>query len=265
MAINDEIREQRQKLKGQGFKAHLSYFWAYYKLHTIAALVLIIIIVTTVRDIRAKKPYAFYALVVNSYGMETQEILQQGFSDYAGIDLSTYDCLIDTSTIYNCGQNDDMSIASSEKIFTLIAAGDLDVMVADEPTAAHFASQGDFIDLRDVYSEDELYSLGDDILYVDQAYLDYINSDDFTGYLMSGEADPDDERLELLTKYGENGEYRHIPASEMAEPIPVGIIIKGSTALKESEAYISDTAVVGIVANTGRIDTAVSFVDYLLK
>ena len=27
MAVRDEIRQQRQKLKGQGFKAHWEYFW----------------------------------------------------------------------------------------------------------------------------------------------------------------------------------------------------------------------------------------------
>ena len=32
-SVYGEIREQRKKLKGQGFKAHWDYFWEYYKIH----------------------------------------------------------------------------------------------------------------------------------------------------------------------------------------------------------------------------------------
>ena len=56
MAVRDEIREQRQKLKGQGFKAHWDYFWEYYKIHTIVAVCALIFIITIVRDITGKKP-----------------------------------------------------------------------------------------------------------------------------------------------------------------------------------------------------------------
>ena len=38
MAINDEIREQRKKLKGKGVKAHLAWFWEYEKIPTLAVL-----------------------------------------------------------------------------------------------------------------------------------------------------------------------------------------------------------------------------------
>ena len=35
MAINDEIREQRKKLKGKGIRAHLAWFWEYEKVPTL--------------------------------------------------------------------------------------------------------------------------------------------------------------------------------------------------------------------------------------
>ena len=63
MAVRDEIREQRQKLKGQGFKAHCEYFWEYYKIHTIVAVVAIILLVTFIRDIANRKPYALSDLL----------------------------------------------------------------------------------------------------------------------------------------------------------------------------------------------------------
>ena len=265
MAINDEIRAQRQKLKGQGFKAHLSYFWSYYKLHTLAAVVIIIIVATTVRDIRNKKPYALYAVFLNSTGAQTQELVRGGFAEYADIDLSQYDCLIDTSTGYNRGTTDEITMASSEKIFTLIAANDLDLIVADEPTSAHFAAMGDFMDLRDIYSEEELKSLGDDILYVDQAYIDYLSSDEYTDYLSSGYFEEDSSPDPIVEKYAETGEYKHFAPEEMEDPIPVGIIVKDSAILKESEAFATDTAVVSIVTNTQRLDTAKAFLEYIVR
>ena len=63
MSVHEEIREQQKKLKGQGIKAHLQYFWDYYKIHTIVALAAIIFIVVLVKDVTNNKPYAFYALL----------------------------------------------------------------------------------------------------------------------------------------------------------------------------------------------------------
>ena len=95
-AVNNtrKLKEQQKKLKGQGFKAHWDYFWEYYKIHTIVAIVVLIFIAVTIRDISNNKPYAMYAMFINNRGMETQNILQDGFTEYAHIDTDNYAVIV---------------------------------------------------------------------------------------------------------------------------------------------------------------------------
>ena len=83
MSVRDEIKEQQKKLKGQGFKAHWDYFWEYYKIHTIVAIVVLIFVIITIRDVTDNKPYAVYSMFINNRGMDTQTILQDGFQMFS--------------------------------------------------------------------------------------------------------------------------------------------------------------------------------------
>ena len=37
-SVWDEVKEQRRKLKGRPFREKLSWFWEYYKIHTLVVL-----------------------------------------------------------------------------------------------------------------------------------------------------------------------------------------------------------------------------------
>ena len=54
------------------------------------------------------------------------------------------------------------------------------------------------------------------------------------------------------------------PAS-MTSPIPIGNYLKDSSSLRESYYYASEELVVGVVANSKRPETALSFIDFLLQ
>ena len=265
MAVRDEIREQRQKLKGQGFKAHWEYFWEYYKIHTIVAVVAVILVVTFVRDIVNKKPYALYSMFVNNQGMETQVYLQDGFAEYAGIDTNAENVLVDTASNYIGSSIDQTTVATSEKIMALIAASELDVFVTDTGTAYHYASQETFMDLRDVYTKEELDAMSDKLFYVDQAYADYLASDEYTDYLTNGKFDTNNKYAVMADKYNNTFQYDEMDPAEMDDPIPVGIKLDGSKALAECRAYPGVTPVAAIVINTERIDTSKKFIEYLMQ
>lgn len=265
MAVRDEIREQRQKLKGQGFKAHWEYFWEYYKIHTIVAVVAIILVVTFIRDIANRKPYAIYTLFVNNQSMETQLFLQDGFAEYAGIDTNVENVLVDTSSNYINSSIDQTTVATSEKIMALISASELDVFVSDLGTAYHYASQETFMDLRDVFTKEELDSMSDKLFYVDQAYADYLASEEYTNYITTGKFDVNNKFAVMADKYNDTFQYDEIDPSEMDDPIPVGIKLDGSTALSECSAYPDSTPVAAIVINTERIDTSKKFIEYLMQ
>ncbi len=265
MAVRDEIREQRQKLKGQSFKAKWEYFWEYYKIHTIVAIVAVIFIVTFARDIANRKPYALYSMFVNNQGMDTQAMLQDGFAEYAGIDTTKESVLVDTSSNYIGSSIDTTTVATSEKIMALIAAKELDVFVTDIGSAYHYASQETFMDLREIYSKEELDAMSDKLFYVDQAYADYLASEEYTTYITNGKFDPNNKYAVMADKYNETFQYDIIDPSEMDEPVPVGFKLDDSAALSECGAYPNETPVAAIVVNSERIDTSKKFIEYLMQ
>ena len=265
MAVRDEIREQRQKLKGQGFKAHWDYFWEYYKIHTIVAVVVLIFVIITIRDISDNKPYAIYSMFINNRGMDTQAMLQEGFAEYAGIDTESYEVIIDTSSNFMSSIVDTTSVATSEKLMAMLAAHELDTIVADENTFGRYASQDTFMDLRTLYDESELESFGDKVFYVDQGYIDYLNSDEYTTYITSGEYDKNNKYAVMAARYEEDFTYQKVAKEDMDDPIPVGIILDNSAVLKSCEAFPEEAPIVGIAVNSQRIDNAKLFIEYLMK
>ena len=267
MAVHDEIRQQQKKLKGQGFKAHWDYFWEYYKIHTIVAVIAIIFVVTFISDIANKKPYALYAMFINNQGLETQDYLQKNFAAEAGIDTNTEAVLVDTASNYLSNSIDSAAVATSEKIMALLAAKELDVMVADDQVLYHYAAQETFMDLRDVLSADELKKLDENnqIMYVDQGYIDYLASEEYSDYITTGKYDENNKYAVMAAAYDENFEDIIPDKSQMDDPIPAGIILDNSEALTACGAYTDKTPIAAIAVNTQRVDKAREFIEYLMK
>ncbi len=267
MAVRDEIKEQRKKLKGQGFKAHLEYFWEYYKIHTAVALVAIIFIVTLARDIANNKPYALYALFINNQGSTTQEYLQEGYVSYAGIDTNAEAVLVDTSSNFLSSSMDTTVVATSEKIMALLSAKELDVMVGDEQVIYHYGAQETLTDLRNVLSADKLKELEDAglLMYVEQGYMDYLASEEYSNYLASKKYDENNKYAVMAAYYDENFEEKIPDKSEMDNPVPIAINMSGSAALTECGAYNNNVPYAAVVINSQRPDRALEFLEYLMK
>lgn len=264
MSVHEEIREQQKKLKGQGFKAHLDYFWEYYKIHTFVALGVIILLSMLIHDIRNNKPYGFYAVMLNTGSSAAQDILEQDFAPYAGIDTNEYSCFIDTSSSFDLQVITETTVATSQKIMANMAGGDLDILAADSDIFLHYANQESFNDLRNVLSADQISKYQDLFVYVDQSYLDYLNSDEYQTYISTGEFDSTNKYAVMADKYNKSMEYPTTDPSQMENPIPVGIDLSGSKILADTGAYHNTTPIAGIIINTSRPELAASFIDYLL-
>ena len=123
MAVMDEFKEEREALKNGTPKQKLAYFWYYYKWHVIIALVVIIMIVSFVKQLTDRKDPAFYAVMLNASLLDQITSEQPDFvTDFAekeGIDLNTSDITFDTSIRIVEDSMDETSITSSQKpIFT---------------------------------------------------------------------------------------------------------------------------------------------------
>ena len=267
MAVRDEIREQQKKLKGQGFKAPLGYFWECYKIHTLVAVFVIIFISVLIRDISGRKPYALYAMMINIRGIDIQEYIQNDFYNYAGIDSSKEAVLVDTSASFSLANLDNSSVATSEKIMAVMAAKDLDVIVADRNTFGHYSALDTYMDLREVFDKKTLDALSEKnmIFYVDRPYVEYLSSDEYSDYIVSGKFDENNKYAVMADEYEKTFIYPEVDVSDMEDPIPVGVILSSSKVLTESGAVTESAPIAGITVSTQRLDMSREFVEYLMN
>ena len=260
-SIYGEIREQHQKTKDMSLKGKWTYFWDYYKIPTFAAIAVVALIITIVRQYVTHKDYAFYAALINTEITYVQDnTWSEEFAEYAGIDTNQYEAYIDTS--YELAPNDisQYTIAGTQKLLALIYSGTIDVIVADTATFEGYAGNEIFTDLTTLLPEDLLEKYKDCLYYTDAASFD---SDD-DAYDPSEEL-PDPDTFVI----------NHRDPSSMKQPIPVGICLPQETKIMASGCYdylsignityqgYPSEAVYGIPRSSKNIDTAIRFLEYI--
>lgn len=253
MAISDEIRQEKQKTKDMSLKGKLSYFWDYYKVHTIVAIVAVFFLTAIIRDISNAKDYAFYGIYFNALQTFSADGQMENFSEYLGIDTENYQALLDSSMYYSLTDLSETTLASSQKFAAMIQAGDVDTVVADEDVFANYAVNEIFFDLREVLPADLLEKYKDDIFYIDGAQIAAYNTDEYWKY------EDDQEYYADLEKTFTD----HHDASVLKDPIPVGIYVGDTPVIAEAGCYTELVPVFGIVKNTSRLEAAVGYLRFL--
>lgn len=252
MAIHDEIREQQKKMKGKSFQDKLEYFWDYYKVHTLAAIFIVVLAVIFVRDIATAKDEAFSATLLNAYGGERQSEFQNSFTEFAGIDTEVYECYIDTSSTLSSNMSSESDLAIFQRTIAMSQTAGLDILMADLPSFNRFATNGMFLDLRSILTDEEYARYEPCFYYIDDAARDN---------------DSYDEVLDALDGVADIHETDHTDPSAMEDPVPVGIYLPDSAKLKEFGCYTltGETPIFGFVFSTERLDTARQFLHYLTE
>lgn len=257
--VQDEIREQQMKMKDMTFKGKLQYFWYYYKVHTIVAIVAIVFLVTLIHDIRSAKDYAFYGIMLNS-GSLSSEVMEASFGEYAGLDLETYDCFIDTDSNLSYSSMTQYDMATAQKLIALVQSKDLDALVFDSEVFNNYANNEMFLDLTTLFTEEELAKYQDRLYYVDYAEIAKANEDssyeneDLISTMDAATLTLDDILAEAET-------HRH--PEEMEQPIPVGIFLADSPFMQQTGAYGQLQPIFGFSATTTRPDTAKKYLEFL--
>lgn len=216
--VNQEIREeQKQALSTMSFKEKLAYFWDYYKIHTAAAICLIAIAVSFVRQISANKPVAFYAALINAFAAEntdTSSLWENEFQEFAGIDPDAYQVHIDTSLTLSADSGSQYEMVNRQKLAAMMHAGDIHVIVADTEIFESYARAGTFCNFSDIFSAEELAPYADLLYYTDAAF-----NEDSASTLTE---------MEAAQKAFYEKVIDHSDPSTMEKPIPVGIRIPAS-------------------------------------
>lgn len=170
-SVSDEIREQRQKLKGKSPKEKLAYFWEYYKVPALIVLLVVIFGSDLIYNIVTKKAIAMEAAFVNMVTVEDFDSEQEaaGFVTWAGIDPKEYEAVFDTGIYIDYDGGDEYTAVNIQKVMAMISARALDVILADDSYLEQTADEGYYADLSEVLPEELLaqFEAEDKVLYRD--------------------------------------------------------------------------------------------------
>lgn len=269
-SVHDEIKEQQKKaFATMSTKEKFAYFWDYYKIHTIVVICVIAFAISFVQQMRANKPYAFYAVLMNAFSgldsNDTNVMWENEFLEYAGIDPETYRVCIDTSLTQSADGGSQYEMANRQKMAAMMHTGDIHAIIADTETFESYAHMETFYDLSEVLTEDEFALYQDLFYYTDASAFDEEDGDTLT-------------EMEAIQKAYYAKVIDHSDPSTMEKPIPVGIRIPTSgnkladagyyRYLQEGDysfqGYPSET-VLGIPLSAEDPQLALQFLTYLLQ
>lgn len=254
MAVSDDIRKEKEKAKDMSLKGKLSYFWYYYKFHTLALIVAAWFLIILIRDVSSSKDYAFYAVYFNAEQTFSAAEQMNAFAAYADLDTDKYNVYLDNELYYSSAVSE-TALAASQKFAALIYSGDIDVVIADETVFTDYALTETFFDLRQVLPEDLLEKYKEQLFYVDGAVMELYRSGE--AYLASGDYDAYDDFTAASLKNTSD-------PSAMENPIPVGIYVADTPVISAAGCYQEEfVPVYGIAQNTSRLDTAIDYLRFL--
>ncbi len=143
-------------MKQGTWKKRLEYFWMYYKIPFLTILAGIIVASYFIYAKAAEKEYAFNAMLLDVHTDVREETLAEEFAEYAEIDTKEYEVLISTSLLFSDAASGNYAMGSLARFYSLIGTEELDACMMLEEDFIKYAGADSFLDLREVFTEEEL-------------------------------------------------------------------------------------------------------------
>lgn len=252
MALTEETKRERAKVKELSLEKKLEHYIHYYKKPALIFGIIAIMIISTIQILVSQKETVFNGVFINSLANNEVNELKIEFDEFLDFDIERCETIFDTTVIISDDIQDEGVVISQQKLAAMISMQDVDVIATNIEAFVGLAYGDYFVDLNTVFSPEELEIYKDDIFYIDlelQREIDYIldNLDiiDTETYQFE-EKDPSKPEL-------------------MIEPIPVGIMFDTSTKLGSEYRFFTNDTVIGIVINSKRKDTAIDFINMALQ
>ncbi len=164
MAVMDEFKEKREALKHGTKKEKAKYFWDYYRYHTLAIIIAIVVVGSFGYNFLTKTETVFYAAIINAAEKEN-EIFEDELIDLLELEEKE-GIILDASMYLNYGNHDQVTIGNQQKIITLVAAASVDVVVGDEETLTELdVNKEMYSDLTMYFTEEELEQYSGGVYY----------------------------------------------------------------------------------------------------
>lgn len=249
MPVMDEFKEERERIKTAPLGEKINYYVYYYKFHAIASVAIVVGIISLIYTIATNHETVFYATIINAYENESvSESYEQGFSEYVGISQDEYTFTFDSSMYLDYENQDTTFSTYLQKLVTLMAAGEIDVIVSDEDVFNQMYGNEMFMDLSTYLTEEELEQYAGDLYYIDYAVVEAytIASDNMDyDYVMP--------------------EYDHRDYESMEDPVAVGIYIDSDNEFLDCYSFGDSEAIISVVTSTQSAYTALEYIKYVMQ
>lgn len=166
-SVSDEIKAQRKKLAGKTPKEKLLYFWEYYRIPALVIILVIAFAGNLIYTIATAKDSVLSALFINGYSEMDTEAFMNGFNEYAGIDTKEYTTSLEMNFTIQEEAMDQYTMANVQKLMALVAAKEIDVIMADTKTFTNYADPGYFSNLNEVLPKELVDKYQDRFFYYD--------------------------------------------------------------------------------------------------
>lgn len=253
MAVMDEFRDEREAIKSAPLKKKLAYFWTYYKLPTIIAVVAVALIISFVIVVNSSKETLLNGILLNckSEGEYTKEDLMDEFFEDQGIDSDKCELELIMDLAYKAsGEDEDYSVkndTANQTILVYSEAGTLDFITGSYDVLMDIAYKGEFADLSEILTEEEYAAYEPYFLYLD---MDVYN-----------------QRKAILEDGGDASSIQLPDCTDkdsMKEPVPVLIDMSQSEALVKLYDDPAETLALGISGSTDNLEKTLDFVEFLM-
>ena len=188
MAVMDEFREKREKIRTASAKEKWKYFTDYYLVWTLIGLAVMTVSIAFLYSVLSQKEDALYVSLVNFAPLDSAENrVEKAFSELALDDIRHSKITIDTSESIVAGmREDDMeqenaddpslseimkySYEDEQKLATLAMTGSMDMMITGEDVFMKYAMQEYIVGLDQVMDSERLKQFEDAgrVLYIDK-------------------------------------------------------------------------------------------------
>lgn len=244
MELIDEIRADRERLRGKPWREVVSHIVTYYKFHILVVLAVLIALGSWIVSASREKETVLSGVLLNS--LAGNSLVTNGdtpafsgdFLEELSLDPGKYALSFRTNLTYGIGENAYSDYQSLTMLMSLVTAREVDFIAGDPQVLVSLAYQGYFGDLSRLLTREQQTRLEGKYLYIDLAVLE----------AMEAEAQPpipDCRRPETMEK-----------------PVPVLLDLSESPVLRQ---VYPDTVALGIAANLPHTENTLRYLDYLTK
>jgi len=147
----------------------IGHIWEYYKIHILGTIGGILFTVFVVHSVMTNPDTAWSAFYLNSpmTDAESQMLVEDFQKNYLSDENHQY--IFDTNLAFSINQPTQADHEQMAKFTALVAAKELDFMIADRTTIEHYVSLGGFHDLDVFLSIDEKEKWNEHLVYLEGA------------------------------------------------------------------------------------------------